>query len=116
MYNGIAVGAEDIKKVISYWCDKAGSTKLDYVTAPGQGVYSAWKSGGYKTISGTSMAAPHVAGIAALLKSYDKNLTADQIENLLTSSASNQQVIQVNNATLQKIDLTSSLPNDLFFK
>jgi len=36
------------------------------VAAPGVGVYSAKKGGGYCFMSGTSMASPHVAGIAAL--------------------------------------------------
>jgi len=39
-----------------------GNPPVDYC-APGSSINSTWKSGGYNTISGTSMAAPHVCGI-----------------------------------------------------
>ena len=87
--NGIAVGAVDRNQNFADFSNKAGSNILDYVTAPGVRIYSASPGGGYAIYSGTSMATPHVSGIAALLKSHDKSLTPETIETLLTTTAEN---------------------------
>ena len=87
--HGIAVGAVDRNRSMAGFSNRAGNTQLDYVTAPGVNIYSAVPGGGYNTLNGTSMATPHVAGVAGLLKSHNSNLTATAIEDLLIGSASN---------------------------
>ncbi|MBI2932800.1 MAG: S8 family serine peptidase [Planctomycetes bacterium] len=57
------------------------------VAAPGVSVYSTKPSNQYGALSGTSMACPHVSGLAALLKSRNAMLTPDQIEGIIKASA-----------------------------
>ena len=90
--HGIAVGAVDSNRSFAGFSNRAGSTQLDYVTAPGVNIYSAVPGGGYDTFNGTSMATPHVAGVAGLLKSHDGSLSASAIEDLLTGSGSNNSI------------------------
>ncbi len=59
-----------------------------HLAAPGEGISSSIPGGQYATWSGTSMAAPMVAGTAALLRSLDPLLVPDQVvERLRRSSA-----------------------------
>lgn len=53
------------------------------VSAPGVDIYNAAPHGRYMVMSGTSMASPVVAGVVALLKSENRNLTAEQIIDIL---------------------------------
>ncbi|MGW4055279.1 S8 family serine peptidase [Streptomyces sp. NPDC004779] len=64
------------------------------VTTPENGIYSTLNSGSttqsaenYKPYQGTSMAAPHIAGLAALLKSAKSTLTPAQIETAIKGNA-----------------------------
>ena len=85
---------------------------MDYVSAPGVSIYSSIPGGGYAYLNGTSMATPHVAGMAALLKSYDKSLTPSQIENLICASASNS---DSNSSNYLNLNFNfDSTPNMLF--
>ncbi len=66
----------------SYSYYNAGVT----VSAPGSGIYSTYKNGGYTSMSGTSQAAPHVAGVAALALSANPDLTKEEFEQILIST------------------------------
>ena len=57
------------------------------VSAPGSSIYSTYKDGAYATLSGTSMAAPHVAGVAALAIEAHPGYTNSQIYDLLKNTS-----------------------------
>lgn len=64
------------------------------IAAPGDGILSTVNTGtrapvadGYASYSGTSMATPHVAGVAALMLAQNPSLTPDQVETKLKASA-----------------------------
>lgn len=62
-----------------------GTNNVD-VFAPGDDVYSTMPNNKYDFQGGTSMAAPAVAGVAALIRSYYPSLSASQVKNVLMQS------------------------------
>lgn len=62
-----------------------GKKNVD-VFAPGAEIYSTTPENEYDTKGGTSMAAPAVAGVAALIRSYYPNLTAAQVKKIIMDS------------------------------
>ncbi len=62
-----------------------GDINVD-VFAPGAEIYSTFPNSTYETIGGTSMAAPAVAGIAALILSQHPKLSASQVKDIILSS------------------------------
>lgn len=86
------VGATDISDDIAGFSSRGpgphGRLHPDIV-APGAGIRSSIRNGGYGQSSGTSMAGPHVAGVAALMMSADPTLIGnpDRVAALLRASA-----------------------------
>jgi hypothetical protein len=82
--NVIAVGAIDRNG------RRAGfsnfGTNLD-VVAPGVGIITTSINNSYVTVDGTSLAAPHVSGIAALILSVRPDLRQDQVRHAIESTA-----------------------------
>ncbi|UAM97468.1 S8 family peptidase [Polaribacter litorisediminis] len=64
-----------------------GKLNVD-VFAPGVQIYSTTPENEYEKFSGTSMAAPATAGVAALIRSYYPKLTASQVKHILMNSGS----------------------------
>lgn len=80
----IAVSAVDSRGGIAFFSSTGPQVDL---AAPGVDVYSTYSGTGYETMSGTSMASPHVAGVAALRKRLHPSESPDQVAAVLKSNA-----------------------------
>ncbi len=96
--NLITIGAmtrnfnEDLVATFSNY----GKRNVD-LFAPGLEIYSTIPKNEYKILQGTSMAAPEVAGVASLIRSYYPQLSASQVKHILMNSGT-------------KVDLNVKLP------
>jgi subtilase-type serine protease len=83
----ITVASSNNSNGLSWFSNQCGVASSFCVTAPGSSIKSARISGGYITESGTSMAAPMVSGVAALVMEAFPYLTAEQVKNILLTTA-----------------------------
>ena len=85
--NWVEVGALNWKKDTELPANFSnyGKKTVD-VFAPGVDIYSTKNGGGYLNESGTSMASPVTAGVAAVIRSYYPNLTAKQVKKIIEKS------------------------------
>jgi len=90
--NALSVGAIDPATLVIANFSSRGPANCDpsiikpEVVAPGVGIYSSSPDGGYKIMSGTSMAAPFIAGLVALMRQYNPEATVEQIKQALLAA------------------------------
>lgn len=88
----LSVGAHDARGAIPHFSSGGmiswgGESLLrPDLVAPGKGVYSSHKGGRYRTLQGTSQAAPHLTGLLALMKQAKPGLSASQAEAIVRRS------------------------------
>ncbi|MGH9279623.1 MAG: S8 family peptidase [Acidimicrobiales bacterium] len=86
----LAVAAVDQNMKVAFFSnqgDPAGGGVVD-IAAPGMGVYSSYvMPTRYRTMNGTSMATPHVAGVAALFAEIRPDATAAELKQLILETA-----------------------------
>jgi len=85
-----AVGATDEYDLVTNFSSRGPSPWGEvrpHVAAPGIRVRSSVPGGGYGLKQGTSMAAPHVTGVAALLRSVSPTLSITRMAHIITSTA-----------------------------
>jgi subtilisin family serine protease len=99
----LTVAASDRTDTRASFSNYGGCVEL---YAPGVSVTSDWKNSGVNTISGTSMASPHAAGVGALYKATYGNAASSTIVSWI-----------INNATASVIKSNpSGTPNRLLYK
>ncbi|MHC5724611.1 MAG: S8 family serine peptidase, partial [Nostoc sp.] len=106
--SGIAVGAVDRNNQLADFSNRSGTNQISYVTAPGVKVYSSVPNNQYATYSGTSMAAPHVAGVVALMLSANSKLTDAQVREIVADTAGNSTQTTNSNLNLSNVSSLAS--------
>ena len=104
--NWITVGASSASEGVTAYFSNYGKEQVD-VFAPGTSIYATFPGGNvYRSLDGTSMAAPVVAGSAALLFSYFPYLTPEQVKLCIEKSAKSPGVKVYKPGTDQLVDLS----------
>lgn len=82
--NVISVAALDRNDQLASFSNFGAKTV--HIAAPGKDILSTWLNDGYREASGTSMATPYVAGVAALILSSEPKLTVEKLRQRVLNS------------------------------
>eukprot|EP00441_Pelagodinium_beii_P019083 CAMPEP_0197660714 /NCGR_PEP_ID=MMETSP1338-20131121/51017_1 /TAXON_ID=43686 ORGANISM="Pelagodinium beii, Strain RCC1491" /NCGR_SAMPLE_ID=MMETSP1338 /ASSEMBLY_ACC=CAM_ASM_000754 /LENGTH=1485 /DNA_ID=CAMNT_0043238131 /DNA_START=61 /DNA_END=4518 /DNA_ORIENTATION=+ len=85
-----------------------GQTTVD-VAAPGSDIFSTVPGAGYDSLSGTSMACPHVSGLAALVWMYRPHLSMMQVKEILMQSSVREEALQGSSISNGRINARRAL-------
>ena len=105
--NVICVAASDRDDSLASFSNYGAST-VD-VAAPGVDIASTWLGGGWRLLDGTSMATPHVAGVAALLLARDRGASAARLRAALLGGAEPIAALRGRLATGARLDAVGAL-------
>ncbi len=95
--NWLEIGASSFEKGLDLPADFSnfGKKSVDFF-APGVDILSTTPDNSYDTYSGTSMASPTAAGVAALLLSYDSSMDASSVKSLMIDTSRRYPKLKVN--------------------
>jgi subtilisin family serine protease len=105
--NILAVAATTARDTLADFSNY-GSKSVD-LAAPGDGVYSTYLGSGYKALDGTSMAAPLVAGAAAMLRAADSGLSYKDLRAALKDAVDPLPALKGKTVTGGRLNLQRAL-------
>ena len=85
--------------------------KTVHVAAPGKDILSTWLGDAYRDASGTSMAAPQISGVAALILAKEPNLSVEKLKERILKSVDKLDSLNGKIASGGRIDAAKAVGN-----
>jgi serine protease len=105
--NVVSVAATDHNDALAYFSN-FGATSVD-LGAPGVSVLSTTPGDTYSSFSGTSMATPHVAGVAALVLASNSTLSTEELKSLLITSGDSKSALAGRTVSGRRLNAANAL-------